>query len=167
MTAKIENMAEVAQAFTSAYDHVQSHMVDTKRREEISLFVTQVTAMMSLYISFAPGQLERFIEVVFSKESIRDFVFRLTSAFCARLGGQAEYEALAKDIAFSMCMLPKKDQHGNDTFLVAMPDDIKNRLPSAEDILDLLLGNKWYLTVVMLHLFVRIELTAIPRGQTK
>ena len=158
----IENMSAVEVAFRDAYNHVLSHFPDTTRKNTIFRFVGTVTMQYSMYIAFTSDGLKSLIQDVFANNTVRDFVLKLTSSFMARLGANGnELSELTRTLAYSFCMLPSttnKNDVNSSSDLLAIPEELKVRLPEYSDIEALLLANKWLITVSMISLYLRIEL---------
>jgi hypothetical protein len=151
-------------AFRDAYDHTIAGFVEAKRQHEVKLFLVGISFQTSLYMAFTTTGLPDMMDRVFRNTTVRDFVFRLTMAFQARLGQTRQtYSELPEILAHSMSLLPGVEQTSHGAFTVAVPDEIKEHLPSFDDVRELLKANPWLVTVAMIGLYLRIE-PDVPRA---
>lgn len=154
MENQINNMRSVEMAFRDAYDHVMSNILGTKEKEEINLFLADVCAQLSIHMAFTTTGLPEMIQKVFRSLTVREFVFKLSMSFFARLGYSVDdRNQLVEILTTAISVLP---ENGAET--IAIPNLVKDNLPSYSDIRDLLAANNWLITVVMIGLYLRIEL---------
>jgi hypothetical protein len=158
--SSIEKMKENELAFRDAYEHTFSHFPDATRRNVVLKFVSGITMQYSLYLAFTSDGLSKLMKDVFSNDTIRDFVLRLTGAFFTRLGTSTYTGNELPDVlASALCVFPTPSNNNNiSSDVVAVPEELKNRLPEYDDVKALLLANKWLVTVAMLSLYLRIEI---------
>lgn len=152
----IENMKAIELAFRDAYNHTVSHFPDAARKNIITRFTSSVTMQYSMYLVFTSDGLKKAISDVFGNDTIRDFVLRLTSSFFARLGNYDD--ELHNVLASAMCVFPVTSNQNTSMETVALPEEIKSRLPEYDDIRMLLASNKWLITVTMISLYLRVEI---------
>jgi hypothetical protein len=159
MSIKKMNANEIA--FRDAYEHTLSHFPDPTRRNVVLKFVSGITMQYSLYLAFTSDGLSRMMKDVFSNDTVRDFVLRLTGAFFTRLGmSEQDNNELPEVLASALCVFPTPSIKNADVSseTVAVPEELKLRLPEYDDIKTLLLTNKWLVTVAMISLYLRIEI---------
>jgi hypothetical protein len=161
----IEKMNAIELAFRDAYDHTLSHFPDITRRNTVLKFVSGITMQYAMYLAFTSDGLIRTMKDVFSNDIVRDFVLRLTGAFFTRLGvSEKDVNDLPEVLASAMCVFPAPSSSISlDT--IAIPDELKTRLPEYEDVKTLLLTNKWLVTLVMVSLYLRIEFEEVKSSK--
>lgn len=166
----IEKINVVEVAFRDAYEHTLSHFPDTVRRNAILKFVSGITMQYSMYLAFTSEGLSKLMKDVFNNEIVRDFILRLTSAFFVRLGlSEQDKNELPEILASAMCVFPTPFV-GNTSIsmeTVAIPEELKTRLPEYDDVKTLLITNKWLVTTVMISLYLRIEIENIKQSTNK
>lgn len=161
----IEKMNAIEIAFRDAYDHTLSHFPDTPRRDTILKFVSGITMQYAMYLAFTSDGLVKMIKSVFGNDTVRDFTLRLTGAFFARLGvSERDASNLHEVLASAMCVFPAT-RVDVDKDIIAIPEELRMRLPEYEDVRSLLLANKWLVAIVMISLYLRIELEDTKPGK--
>jgi hypothetical protein len=148
----IEKMSAVEIAFRDAYDHTLSHYPDVTRRNAILKFVSGIVMQYAMYLAFTSDGLIKTMKNVFGNDTVRDFTLRLTGAFFVRLGiSERDTNNLPEILASAMCVFPAISAN-IDPGTVAIPEELKTRLPEYEDVKALLLANKWLMTIAMISL---------------
>lgn len=149
-------MIHVNSVFSDAFNHTVNQIIESKQKEDIASFLLELNSTVSIYMIFTPSGITDTVSMVFQKTNIRDFIFKLSTNFQIRLGVPSfsqEYRELIKVIADSVCHLPSdisSEERINGSEYMAIPNEIYVRLPSIDDIENLLLKNRWMVILVLL-----------------
>lgn len=138
------NFSFYINAFKEAQESVLSNFTgDTK--DEITKKLISVATCRSTHVIFTAGNLPVVVREVFTDEKFTDFLLSLTINFFIRISVSNQQgvliEALAKQLAFT---------EGSGSLV---PTEIKQRVASYHDILNILTDNHWLVTYVMITLF--------------
>ena len=148
---QLPEMVEIAEAFNEAYEHV---LVNTfgNSKETVVKFVADLVLRRKPYLVVTREGFTEVMDLVFSNDDHRDFLFTLYYAFSSRWGMSKErYSALAVNLAHSACpVMPGAEVSG-------APSVIAQRLSSYEEVLPLLEANPWLVTVLLLQTFIRVS----------
>lgn len=157
-------MLDVQEAVTDAFEHVMAQFIG-ESATRVRGFLLQFTCSTSFYMAFSPNEFKQLMDTIFTQSDVRDFVMRVTSAFHARFGdGHAQYHSLLETLAWSYS---QKDPDPAVKAYLAIPEAISSRMPSRDDIANTLKANKWLVTMALLHLYLRVDMSlpAAPKRQ--
>jgi hypothetical protein len=112
------------------------------------------------YLWASPENIPRIVQMVYSDELVRDFVHSLQFHFMLRWGeASTKFTGLVDVLSWSIGShgldtehsgRNRKEDHG------AIPEDIRMRLSSREDVKELLLDNPWMVCLLLLRSFVSL-----------
>lgn len=155
----------VNQAFLTAFSNSRESI-----REKLLLFTFGLIKQEVPYFLFS-GQLEgtkRLVGLMYDDPDIRDYVLQITMHVFAKFGNvKGRYEALVENLAEAIGYIQPplaKSNKDSDTSPIAMtPPELLDRLPTAEDVTDILLYNRWAVTMalMMLYLMTPDDLSAL------
>lgn len=151
-------MIEVADVFQGSFAHVMSNIIGDAK-PVIQNFVTSVVLQEKPYLLVTPEGLTHAINLVFTQEAHRDFIFNLTFVFFSRWGGNEDaVQGLIANVArgATQTYIDNKKQTYMDQ-LCAIPKEISTRLSAYSDVAALLTANKWLLMLLLLQLFIVAE----------
>jgi|SRR6185312_31338 len=108
------------------------------------------------------GQLEgtkRLADLMYQDDAIRDFILTVTMHIFAKFGDtQTRYPALVDNIAQAIGFIdapaPRDKKEAESTPLVIVPDELQERLPTIDDVRDILLYNRWATTLALMILYL-------------
>lgn len=148
-------MLEVEATITDAYDHVMSQFIG-ENSNRVRAFLISFTCSTSFYLAFTPQGFKQLLETVFGQADVREFVLRLSNSFHARFGdAHASYKSLLDTLVWSYNQREVAD--AAKTEYAAIPQEILTRLPLHADIQNLLVANKWLVTLAVLNLYLRMD----------
>lgn len=149
-------MLEVQEAVTDAFDHVMAQFIG-ESATRVRSFLLQFTCSTSFYMAFSPNEFKQLMDTIFTQSDVRDFVMRVTAAFHARFGdGHAQYNSLLETLTWAY---NQKDPEPSLRGYMAIPEAIASRMPSREDVANLLKANKWLVTMALIHLYLRVDMS--------
>ncbi len=152
--------------------------------QNLSFCVEMIGSLVPVSL-FQVDNLLRMQDRVFGNAHLRDFILRLTNQFVLRLTdhpeGRKVYEDLLHRLAFAvdasthsvgMTSMGQSTLAGRTTPAVVpdtlIPDEVAKSLPTQESILSALLGNKWLVTILMIHFYMpKPELPDNPQGKPR
>ncbi len=148
---QLSEMVEVAQALNEAYEHVLMNTFGDSRNVVLQ-FVGDLVLRRKPYLVVTREGFTDLLELVFSNDDRRDFLFTLYYAFSSRWGMSTQrYSALAANLAQSACpVMPGAEVNG-------APSVIAQRLAQSSEALSLLEANPWLVTVLLLQTFIRVS----------
>ena len=102
------------------------------------------------------GQLEgtkRLEDLMYSDPAIRDFLLTVTMHVFAKFGDtQNRYEALVDNLAQAIGFIDVPE--GKNAPVVMVPDELRERLPTVDDVRSILLYNRWATTMALMILYL-------------
>jgi hypothetical protein len=148
MNTNTEIIVKAETAIHQAYTSAVSRYIPGATKTQITAFCAWVTNL-SLYSLCMTEHLLKVTDNVFADPVIRDFTMSLSANFHVRFAEEGEqYKALIDILAKGMCQAP-----GNDVDTL-IPDVLSRRLPTVEDVTQLLGTEKWLVSLVLLSLFI-------------
>lgn len=146
----------VNQAFLTAFSNARETIRDKLLHFSFGLIKQEVP-----YFLFS-GQVEgtkRLVGLMYDDPDIRDYVLQITMHVFAKFGNvKGRYEALVENLAEAIGYIqppPPKSNKDAETSPVAMtPPELLDRLPTSEDVTDVLLYNRWAVTMVLMMLYL-------------
>lgn len=149
VTLTTEQMVTAAETFQGAFSHAMSNYVG-ESKVSMQRYVAALILQEKPYMLVGPEGVERAIDLVFSNEPHRDFIFMLTYTFFARFGeGRNPSEDLAASLARGLVM-----SNAGGGAMSAIPEAMRVRLPNLSEVQSLLKDNHWLMTVLLIQLFV-------------
>ena len=122
-------------------------------REKIVTLMGEICYNKIPYMYAQPSYVRDIADLIFTDGPNRDFIFTLTFNFFVRAPMAADefHVSIARDLAnsVSMRMVESKD--------TIMPDEVNDRLDKTDDIIKLLMREKWLCVVLMISIFCRRE----------
>lgn len=145
-----EDMVSVAETLVGGYEHVLG-IYTQSQRDSASRFTAELVMRELPFMLVTPEGAARVQGMVFSHPENRDFIMTLTHVLFARLGGDDTFlEGLCNTLARGIAM-PKKADH------CLVPEDIRERLSTTEDVVLVLKDNLWLVTILLMQLFITIQ----------
>lgn len=147
--------------FSQCYDQVMTSLNPETRqkvKDRLSFEVTQYDP----YVLFTSEGLKAASKLVFLEDlEFRSFINRLTTLFLSRLTKPYySYISLCTQLAWAHSI-----GNDDDVKLCLVPDDLQSRLSTMEQNYEVLINNKWFVTLVMLHQNVVVEVQTSERKQ--
>lgn len=149
----------VAGAIQSAWRTVESQ-VSVETRAKLYQWMMNYIVGEKPYLWATPENVPRIVAMIYGDEIARDFVHTLQFHFFLRWGEASEkFTGLVDVLSWSVgahgldtehLARSRKEDHG------AIPEDIRMRLSSREDVRDLLLDNPWLVCLLLLRSFVSL-----------
>jgi hypothetical protein len=145
-----DGMISAAETFRDAYEHVLGNLVaDTKERT--IKFVMEIVLRQKPYMMVSKEGLPKIMDVVFSSDEIRDFIFTLHFVFFSRWGNEDQ------DVNGLIGNLARGAGLASFGKLNAIPVPINDRLTGVDDVNQILMDNKWLTIILMLQMFVVLD----------
>ena len=143
-------MVDAAQIFQDSVKHVLSNLVPESRMD-IQTYIGGIILLEKTYLLPTHEGIPRAIDLVFTKDNYRDFIFNLHITFFSRFGNtENEVSGLISNIARGIGLR-------NINPLNLIPNDINNRLINENTAIELLMANKWLVVLIMLQLFISVD----------
>lgn len=148
----------VAAAIQSAWKTVESQ-VSADTRAKLHEWMMSYIIGEKPYLWASPENLPRIVAMIYGDEIARDFVHTLQFHFFLRWGEASEkFTGLVDVLSWSVGAYGmeserstrSKEDHG------AIPEDIRMRLSSREDVKELLTDNPWLVCLLLLRSFVSL-----------
>lgn len=148
----------VAGAIQSAWQTIEAQIAP-ETRIKLHQWLMNFIVGEKPYLWAAPDNVPRIVQMVYADELVRDFVHTLQFHFFLRWGeASAKFTGLVDVLSWSV------GSHGLDTEQTgrrkedhgAIPEDIRMRLSSREDVKELLLDNPWMVCLLLLRSFVSL-----------
>lgn len=156
MISKETLIPEASIAINDACKHVMSFYTgDTRKAMEA--FKLRISGQTPLYSIFCSDKIAAITESVFMDKATTDYVLALTVNFYARISNFGNLHVdFINQLAEAIYQGPfAPTAVGGDSILI--PKQIYNRLPTKEEIISALQGNKWIATLMMVALFVPLK----------
>ncbi len=149
-----EQMVIVAETFQESLQHVLSNYLG-ETKTDIQLFVAEIVLKNKPYMLVTEEGLQHAVNLVFTNEQHRDFIFTLAFTFFARWGeSDMHVTGLAENLARGTSQVHHNLEYN------AVPDQLTMRLSTMEDTKLLLEANKWLMIVFLLQLFIGLDVPA-------
>ena len=150
-TLNTDQIASCSQVFQESLSHVISNSIgDT--RQHIQHFIANVILKEKPYLLVTEEGIQHAINLTFSDERTRDFVFMLSFTFFSRWGGtHQDIDSLSENLAIGVTHAYRGHP------LNAVPTQIGDRLTSFEEAAQLISVNRWLIILLMLQLTITIE----------
>lgn len=108
------------------------------------------------------GQLEgtkRLADLMYNDATTRDFILTVTMHIFAKFGNTQERYAdlvdnLAQAIGFIEAPTPRDRKDAETAPAIIVPDELQDRLPTIEDVREILLYNRWATTLALMILYL-------------
>lgn len=108
------------------------------------------------------GQLEgtkRLADLMYNDATTRDFILTVTMHIFAKFGNTQERYAdlvdnLAQAIGFISSPTPRDRKDAETAPAIIVPDELQDRLPTIEDVREILLYNRWATTLALMILYL-------------
>lgn len=148
----------VGGAIQAAWRTVEGQVSPTTRLT-LYEFLTSFIGSEKPYLWASAENLPRIVQMVYGDEIVRDFVLSLQFHFMLRWGeASTKFTGLVDVLSWSIGSHGldseqsgrRKEDHG------AIPEDIRMRLSSREDVRELLLDNPWMVCLLLLRSFVSL-----------
>lgn len=148
----------VAGAIQSAWRTVEGQ-VSAETRAKLHTWMVNYIVGEKPYLWASPENVPRIVAMIYADEMVRDFVHTLQFHFFLRWGeASTKFTGLVDVLSWSVGAYGldtersarNKEDHG------AIPEDIRMRLSSREDVRDLLLDNPWLVCLLLLRSFVSL-----------
>lgn len=146
--------AEMAAVFNESFAHVLGNLGNEDMNEVLKYVVTILGE--NTFLIGAPEEFALFTDTFFKNEVARDFIFMLQRVFFGRwLQGRGEglIRAMVYDLAVGMTITPIPQAEERDKLI---PEQLAQTIPSVETAIALLSNNLWFVTVIMIPLFVNL-----------
>lgn len=147
----------VNQAFLTAFSN--SRQV---HHEKLLFFSFSLVREQVPYFLFS-GQLEgtqKLISLMYDDPEVRDFILKITTLVFAKMGDvKNRWPQLVENLAEAVGYIePPKTARRNDRDnvdpITLTPDDVQHRVPTVDDVQEILLYNRWAVTMLLLHLYL-------------
>jgi len=145
-----DSMIVAAEVFQDSLNHVLGNLVGDSKLS-IKEFIINILLFQKPYMLVTPEGLSVAIDLVFTKEEYRDFIFNLHYVFFSRYGnGINELTGLIENLSRGLSF----NSNDSNNF---MPKEITSRLASQDSVYSLLLNNKWLITLLLIPLFINVD----------
>jgi hypothetical protein len=147
----------VNQAFLNAFSNSRS-----VHHEKLLMFSFSLVKEQVPYFLFS-GQLEgtqKLISLMYDDPEIRDFVLRITTFIFAKFGDTKNrwpqlVENLSEAVGFiNPPAASRRNDKDNVDPITLTPEEIQHRAPTVEDVQEILLYNRWAVTMLLMHLYL-------------
>lgn len=152
-----EEMVEVAEVFQGSVQHTLSNY-SPEGKASLVVFMVELIVKERPYQLVTPEGIAHAIDLIWTRDGIRDFILRLAFVFFSRWGhSDEEVSALARNIARGVAMIKPNEQ------LNAVPRPLGARLVDINAAQSLIDANPWLMIALMIPMFVSIgTLEQIP-----
>ena len=149
-------------AFTFAFERTIEHYEldkpstnteEQSRKQDILNFLAKYCYVTNATLFFNEGSIDKIVEETVNHRTIRDFLFSLSGRFylAAGFGANDRFTAFIKNLANALGS-DAVSNTGRQYDLTVTPDQLTERLFTADQFAEYLRANRWLVGLVMLNL---------------
>jgi len=154
----IDEMINVGDVFIKSYNFILSNFVPESKKE-IQDFTAGLVLREKPYMLVTKEGLPRAVNLVFSNEYIRDFIYSLEFAFFSRWGQSSNHVNGLMEILARGVGLANPDKNN------VTPNEINNRLTDETDAFEIIKHNRWLAMLLLIQLFVTVDPNLINQSK--
>jgi len=145
------DMLLVRDVFTASYESTMGRYIDDKRKLAVLELTLRLAYEFKPAHMITPKGLTGIMDLIWTNELHTDFIQSLTFTFIAMWGEAADkYGDLINSLAIA-CSVDKSNG------LNATPAGYAVRLSTESDIVEVLKGNKWLTTILLIMLYIELK----------
>lgn len=146
-------MADVIRIFADSTEHLLGNYLPDAR-PELDAFIAAMVLQEKPYMLVTDEGVQRARIMVFSKETIRDFILSLAFNFFGRLAAD---ENTLFGVARALADGTTFHGYGADAKFNRMPQEISERLEPTSSTVELLKANKWLMVLLLIQLSISVK----------
>ncbi len=131
-----------------------------KARLDVTHMLLHICGQIRPYMVVTEAGSEALSEEIFSNEIRRDFIFNLTFNFLSRIYfiDDKLITKIISGFTHSLALTERVNSSSSGyEALDKLPEELSNRIPTHEEIYNLLCSNKWLIIVLLINLYISVE----------
>lgn len=144
-----EDMVRVQRAIFAAHEATLAQYIP-ETRNKVMAFVANLILTEKPYIWIVTENIVRLVNTIYADDLYRDYVHMLQFNFFARWGAASgKFISLVHELSWACAA----GANPNDSF-VAIPTEIRNRMPSQDEAVAVLTDNPWLVCLTLLRSYI-------------